>query len=99
MDEEYMDWIYASVMGNLVPGYECQKVENLFETGKPCANLYRDAIEAYWRLCERLGVDEDGDGEIIINSLLNITRRVAFQMFECGADPEIGHPHKGTGEP
>ncbi len=91
-----MDWIYASVMGSLIPGYACKKVENLFDTGKPCEKLYRDAMEANWRLCERLGVDEDDDGEILINSLLEITKRVAYKMFECGADPEIGHPSAYT---
>ena len=43
-------------------------------------------LEAYQRLCERLGVqDEDDDVEIIINSLLNIQRETAYHMYYYGA--------------
>ncbi len=85
MNEEYMDWIYTSVMGSFLPGYECKKVENLFETGKPCANLYREAIEAYWRLCGRLGTEEDADGEIMLSSMMEITKIAACSMFAYGS--------------
>ena len=85
MDQAYITWIYDSVMGNLTKEAHCPDIENLFESNKPCAMLYQQMLEAYWRLCEKLGQeDEDDDGEIMINSLLEITRIVGIKMFEYG---------------
>ncbi len=88
MDQEYVEWILESVMGELLPEYHCPQAENLFEEGKECERLYANAIEAYWRLCDRLGVEEDPDGEIMIDSLLAIVRNVGCQMFQYGATLE-----------
>ena len=61
------------------------RIQNEFEEGKPCGEAYKRVYESNRRLCERLGVDEDPDVEIIIDSMFEITRTVGEKMFEYGA--------------
>ena len=61
------------------------RIENEFEEGKPCSEAYKQVYAANRRLCERLGVDEDPDVEMIIDSMFAITRTVGEKMFEYGA--------------
>ena len=44
---------------------ESKLVENEYEDGKPCSELYSRVYDANVRLCERLGVEEDTDVNII----------------------------------
>ena len=60
------------------------RIENEFEEGKPCSETYKQVYAANRRLCERLGVDEDTDVEMIIDSTFAITRAVGEKMFEYG---------------
>ena len=61
------------------------RIQNEFEEGKTCSEAYKRVYEANRRLCERLGVDEDPDVEMIIDSMFEITRTVGEKMFEYGA--------------
>ena len=61
------------------------RIENELEEGKPCSEAYKRVYAANRRLCERLGVDEDTDVEMIIDSMFAITRAVGEKMFEYGA--------------
>ena len=61
------------------------RIQNEFEEGRPCSEAYKRVYEANRRLCERLGVDEDPDVEMIIDSMFEITRTVGEKMFEYGA--------------
>ena len=60
------------------------RIQNEFEEGKPCSEAYKRVYESNRRLCERLGVDEDPDVEMIIDSMFAITRAVGEKMFEYG---------------
>ena len=76
--------IYDRVMG-----YEEQPlpdffVENLFADGTVCDELYGQIYDSKLRIYERLGVDEDPDMELILDSLDRITRLVAQEMFHHG---------------
>lgn len=74
--------VYYTLQGELcepVPG-----VEDAFEDGKFCAQWYQDMLDAYERICHRLGEQEDADGEIMINSLLRIQKELCMKMFEYG---------------
>ena len=84
MERQFAEWIFDSLMGSLTEDCRCKAAEDLFAAGKPCEVLYGQMLDAYWRLCERLGEAEDDDGEIIINALLDITRIVGLKMFEYG---------------
>ena len=47
---------------------------------------YSNASDAYMRLCQRLGVeDEDEDVEIIFDSFMNITKILCLKMFFYGS--------------
>ena len=61
------------------------QIKNEFAEGEPCSEAYKCVYEANRRLCERLGVDEDPDVEMIIDSMFAITRTVGEKMFEYGA--------------
>ena len=61
------------------------RIQNEFEEGKPCSEAYKRVYQANRRLCERLGVDEEPDVEMIIDSMFEITRTVGEKMFEYGA--------------
>ena len=85
MDESYAEWVLDSLMGNLTEEYRHSEVENLFEMGALCAELYGQMLGAYRRLCGRLGkTEEDQDCEMMINSLMQITEIVGIKMFEYG---------------
>lgn len=73
--------VYESLIGELVD--PIKSVPNAFEVGSYCEARYQEMLEAYERVLERLGLeDEDEDVEIIINSLLAIQRRLCLEMFE-----------------
>ena len=59
-------------------------VKNAFAEGESCMEAYRCVYEANRRICERLGVDEDSDVELIIDSMFDITHIVAEKMFSYG---------------
>ena len=80
----FEEYIYESLQGTLIHPHPA--VPNLFEDGMPCERWYADMLDAYQRICSRLGdEEEDQDVEIIINSLLSIQRELAFQMYRYGA--------------
>ena len=73
--------VYESLIGELVD--PIKDVPNAFEPGSYCETRYRQVLEAYERLRGRLGVeDEDPDVEIIIDSLLEIQRKLCMEMFD-----------------
>ena len=73
--------VYESLIGELVD--PIKDVPNAFEPGGYCETRYRQVLEAYERLRGRLGVaDEDPDVEIIIDSLLEIQRKLCMEMFD-----------------
>ena len=86
---ELVENVYEAVLGAYVDeaDYVIQnvRIQNEFEEGKTCSEACKRVYEANRRLCERLGVDEDPDVEMIIDSMFAITRTVGEKMFEYGA--------------
>lgn len=76
--------VYFTLQGEAcepIPG-----VENAFADGAVCDRCYSEMLDAYARLRDRLGVqDEDADVEIIINALRTITDELCYRMFSYGA--------------
>ena len=73
--------VYESLIGELVD--PIKDVPNAFEPGRYCETRYQQVLEAYERLRGRLGAaDEDPDVEIIIDSLLEIQRKLCVEMFD-----------------
>lgn len=84
MAEPFIEDVYQSLLGNMVT--PLKGVENAFAYGKLCDKKYRDAMNAYARLRDRLGVlDEDEDVETIISSLLSVQKELCIEMFSYGA--------------
>ena len=59
-------------------------VENEYEEGKFCDKAYKEVYYASRRICERLGVDEDRDVELIINNLIDIGQHLSMKMYDYG---------------
>ena len=80
--------IYDKMNGFLAEGMfsmpEGIGIEDEFAEGKECCLLYEGVYQAGRNLCERLGEDEDEDGEIILNGMERITRLVSLKMYEYG---------------
>ena len=83
------DAIYDLLMGETEIIGNTQ-VENMFTEGQPCDELYNQVYEANLRLCERLGVQEDADIELIIDCLMRISRILGQKMFHYGAKYQSG---------
>ena len=83
MDEELIEKVYLSVLGELVE--PIAEVESAFQEGSVCDQSYEEMLSAYARLRERLHVrEEDSDVEIIISSLRRITDQLCLKMFQYG---------------
>lgn len=77
--------VYESLLGDLVPEYALDWVEDIFVPGHPCYDSYSQMREAYLRVCARLGSrEEDADLEIMVNTMLDLCRVVALEMFRYG---------------
>ena len=89
-DEEFKTKIYDLMNGSynleehLVA--ESSLVEDEFTGGEYCEKLYSQMLEAYERVCRRLGKPdtEDKDMEIIISNLLSIGKYQSMKMFDYG---------------
>ena len=78
--------VYDCLLGQIVSEKALDWVESIFTNGSVYDRNYGAVLDAYARLCRRLGADEeDADVEIIINAMLDNERAVAVKMFEYGA--------------
>lgn len=82
------EWIYYTMMGEMeirFPG-----VEDEFAEGTRCEGLYREIFEANMRLCERLGMEEDSDVELIISNFFTMNRELCLRMYRYGIRGGMG---------
>ena len=86
MDRELVERIYQTAVAGVLPEYRVPGVEYAFAEGSFCMNRYSEMLDAYERLCNRLGVvDEDEDIEIMIMALLDIQYELCLRMCDYGA--------------
>ena len=102
VEEKRKQLIYELMIGaydlEKVEFPESKIVEDEFEEGKPCSELYGHVCDANKRICERLGVQEDKDVEIIINCMDDICRILAMKMYDYGMKrEELCQPGKEDG--
>ena len=87
LSNSFIDDVYDTLQGSLIPEFCIPGVKNLFLEGSPCGTAYAEMYEAYMRLLDRLNkTDEDSDVEVIIQSLLFIARISGKEMYRCGAE-------------
>ncbi len=85
MEESFVDRVYLTINGFLLPQFTVAGVEDIFGEGGIGIALYEQARDAYARICDRLGVrDEDPDLDIIISSMEDITKEISYRMYEYG---------------
>ena len=85
LSDNLIDDVYDTLQGCLVPEACIAGVKNLFLSGSPYDTAYSEMYNAYMRLLCRLNrEDEDPDVEIIITSLLTISRLLGKEMYLCG---------------
>lgn len=85
MIEELSELVYYTLVGELSPPFAIDSIENAYSNGSECDRLYNEVCDAYDRLRQRLGVeDEDEDVEIIIGNLLSIQQILCLKMYHCG---------------
>lgn len=88
-DNEFKQLIY-----DLMNGYldlktnaieESKYVEDEFSEGKVCQVAYAEILDAYQRVCKRLGAgEEDKDIEVIINGFNTIMEYLCMKMYDYG---------------
>lgn len=81
MGNKNAQMVYNQLMGYDERQHPMLPVENLFAEGAPCDALYEEIYAANLRLCQRLGVEEDGDVQLILDRFEQINRLVAEKMF------------------
>ncbi len=87
--EEFKQMVYDLMNGflnlDVCTASEKELVADEFAAGSKCDQLYEEVFEANRRICQRLGVEEDKDVEIIIRNLLNIGAHLGMKMYDYGA--------------
>ena len=81
MNNQIAQMVYNQLMGYEEQQHPMLPVENLFAEGAACDALYEEIYAANLRLCQRLGVEEDGDVQLILERSEQINRLVAEKMF------------------
>ena len=90
---DFVDTVYNMLIGEHTPMIGDPIVENMFAEGRTCEQLYNDVYEANLRICQRLNTQEDADVELIINSLLRISKILSTKMFDYGVKYQAGQLH------
>ena len=90
MDIKIADTVYDLLIGEMEPTDEMPMVENMFAEGRTCEELYSNVYAANLRICQRLGTAEDKDVELIVDSLLRISRLLGRKMFQYGMKYQSG---------
>ena len=86
MFEDKAVWAYETMACFAAEEYRMPGVENAFAAGTFCERRYNDAMDAYERLRNRLGVaDEDRDVECIIQAFEDIQQELCLRSYRYGA--------------
>lgn len=86
--EEFKERVYCLMVGAFdlerYPIRESNYVANEYEEGKFCEKAYKEVYNANRRICQRLGVDEDRDVELIVSNLIDIGKYLSMKMYDYG---------------
>ena len=77
-----VDLVYESMMGEL--SEPCPEIPDEFASGAHACELYGEIMEASYRICEKIGVEEDPDVEVMINTFLEMNRDLCRRMYHYG---------------
>ena len=85
LQNDTFEAVYDSVLGNLVEECRLSWVPDITYAGGHFDRAYGEMISACWRVCERLGKEEDPDVEQIRNAYEEMQKLLCRQMFISGA--------------
>lgn len=87
MDMNFLDDIYLTLQGALIPQAAVPWVPNLFIPNGYCEREYTRMREAYERVCTRLCVDtEDDDLNTMVQAMEKIQEVCCKEMFRLGME-------------
>ena len=83
----FVEALYLTVTGAIIPELAVPQAENLFADGKPCDKLYEQVQAACHRICRRLSIQAEDDPDLteILNLTDRICQQVGYEMYRCGA--------------
>lgn len=85
-NEEFLEAVYESMTGALLPKYRIPGVEDAYMEGGKCDRLYSRVYDAARRLEARLGLqEEDEDVDEIIQCMMAIQEELCYRMYGYGA--------------
>ena len=86
--DEWKDVVYELMNGNFdlerFPMEESNYIENEFEAGSYCDQIYEELYKAKQRIYKRMGKVQDNDIELIILDMLQICRHLSMKMYDYG---------------
>lgn len=85
MQNDFVQDVYDTLCGHLIPEACVIGVENAFAPGEICDLCYEAAATARDRILQRLGVEEDADLNCIFDELTYIARELGLKMFVYGS--------------
>ncbi len=86
MNESFMELVYLTMQGELIPECAIAEVEDIFVEGGIGIELYEKAKNAYAKVCHRLGKkDEDQDLNELVRNMEELAREMALRMYQYGA--------------
>ena len=89
--QDYVEWAYETLVCGVIEKDQMPGVVYAFSGEDVCLKRYGDVLDAYKRLCARLGtLDEDEDVETIINAFMDIERELCYRMYRYGAQFGMG---------
>ena len=87
MNDHYIQAVYQTLTGQLLPAHQIPHIENAFVPNSKCFVLYQRIYNAKLRLCQRLGVtDDDPDIEEIATAYEDIMELLCAKMFVYGSE-------------
>lgn len=75
--------LWEKVMGQWV---DSGGIENLFEEGRRCDELWKEAFENMEKILDQLGVEECKELENIYSCMNEICKLVSIRMFDYGTE-------------
>ena len=85
MEESFVQAVYESLSGFLIPEAQVPGVENIFTAGQPAQEKLETIYKTYGKIRDRHHVNAVDEIEDIINAYEDICRIVGYKMYEYGA--------------
>ena len=86
MEKDYIEQVYETLWFIPDEYSKMPGIKSEFENGSYCMTKYEEVLQANRRICEKLGIDESEDVEIIIDSMIDIQHALCRRMYEIGAE-------------